>query len=262
MARCKAALGPAALLSVIMMMFTTTTYAQRESGLITDLRIKTGAGFEYMARTLSWDDSEEDSTLKTMMFTFRPALEINRRITLGGIVGYALPDFDKVFFRELPLSLQLDLSSISSWVVGGELEAALFEIRDFEIGVRGEYVYYMGTEDTMEIPLPSADGEALTTSSWSRIHAGVQVTYIPYSFFYPYLRLAYDSLAGSFDVQQTILDLSGAQKRDFTSKGKFNAVVGLFYEPLDRLEIRGEVQIIPNGDNVDFAVAAGLTYVF
>jgi hypothetical protein len=90
----------------------------------------------------------------------------------------------------------------------------------------------------------------------------VQVTYIPYSSFYPYLRLAYDHVDGSFEVRQSVLDLTGTQTRDFTSKGKFNAVVGLYLEPLSRLEFRGEVQIFPSGENVDFAVAAGLTYVF
>jgi hypothetical protein len=123
--------------------------------LIKDIRIRTGAGFEYMARTISWDDNEDNSTMKTMLFTIRPSLEINQRITLGGIAGYALSNYETVLFRELPLSLELDLGNIGGWVLGGELEAALFEIRDFEIGVRGEYVYYMGKEDTLEIPLPS-----------------------------------------------------------------------------------------------------------
>ena len=200
--------------------------------------------------------------MKALMFSFRPAVEINRRITLGGIAGYALSDLDMVSFRELPFSLDFDLGNISGWILGGELEAALLDVNNFEIGVRGEYVYYMGKEDTMEIPLPSVDAEATTKPYWTRIHAGVQFTYIPYSAFYPYLRLAYDSLQGSFETKQTVLDLTGDQTRDFEAKGKFNAVLGLFYELMDRLEFRGAVQVIPSGGNVDFAVAAGLTYVF
>lgn len=263
MSRHKAVWGPAALLTVVLLMFTTTmTHAQTESGLITDIRIRAGGGFEYMARTVAWDDGEEESTLKNMLFTFRPAVEINRRISLGGIIGYTLSDFDLVSYSELPLTLEVNLGNIGGLVLGGELEAALLEVNNFEIGVRGEYVTYIGKEETMEIPLPSVDGEATTKPEWTRIHAGIQFTYIPYASFYPYLRLAYDSLQGSFAVNQTILDLTGDQTRDLKAKGKFNAALGLFYDLMDRLEFRGEVQVIPNGDNVDFAVAAGLTYVF
>ena len=249
-------------LMILILAGSVPAYAQSESGLIQDIRIKATAGFEYFQRTIVWDDSDETGKLKSSLFTFRPALEFNQRISLVGIVGYTLSDHGSVFCRELPLSIELDAGSVGGWIFGGELAAMLVETGDFEIGVRGEYVSYKGKEQVFEIPGLAVDGELLTQAKWQRAHAGLQFTYVRYAYIFPYLRIAYEDLWGRLAVQQDILDLTGSQERTLKSRGKFNAVLGLDYEPLDRWIIKGELSIIPNSSTVDWGVMASLSYAF
>jgi hypothetical protein len=252
----------ASSLTILFLAWSVPANAQNETGLIRDIRIKASAGFEYFNRTIAWDDTDETTNLKASLFTFRPALEFNQRISLAGIVGYTLSDQGSVIFREIPLSLEIVEGNTGGWLFGGELAAMLFETGDFEIGVRGEFVSYSGKETASEIPGLAVEGEMTSKPKWQRAHAGLQFTYVRYAYVYPYLRFAYDDLWGSLSVEEQIQDLTGSQERKFKSRGKFNAVLGLDYEPIDRLFITGELSILPNTSSVDWGVMARLSYVF
>lgn len=249
-------------LTILFLAWSAPANAQSETGLIQDTRITATAGFEYFQRTIAWDESDETTKLKSSLFMFRPALQFNQRISLIGIVGYSLSDHGSVFCRDLPISIELDAGNTGGWLFGGELAAMLVESGDFEIGVRGEYVYYNGKEQIFEIPGLAVNGETITQPKWQRAHAGLQFTYVRYAYFFPYLRVAYDNLWGRLAVQQDILDLTGSQERTFKSLGKFNAALGLDYEPLDRWIIKGELSILPNSSSVDWGMMASLSYAF
>ena len=249
-------------LTILLLAGTSPAIAQSDTGLIQDIRIKATAGFEYVQRTIVWDESEDTAKLKSSLFTFRPALELNQRISLAGIVGYSLSGHDSVFLRDLPLSIELDIGSTGGWLLGGELAAMLVETGDFEIGVRGEYVFYTGKEQTFEIPGLAVEGEAVTQMRWRRAHAGLQFTYVRYAYVYPYLRVAYDGLWGRLNVEQQIQDLTGSQERSIASRGKFNTVLGLDYEPIDRWIVKGELSILPYSSSVEWGVMASLSYAF
>jgi len=249
-------------LTILILAGSVPANAQSESGLIRDIRIKATAGFEYFQRTIAWDESDETTKLKSSLFTFRPSLEFNQRVALAGVVGYTLSNHASITCRELPISVELDSGSIGGWIFGGELAAMLVETGDFEIGVRGEYVIYTGKEQILEIPGLAVEGEMTTQSQWRRAHAGLQFTYVRYTYIYPYLRVAYDDLRGRLDIQQDILDLTGSQERTLKSRGKFNAVLGLDYEPIDRWTIKGELSILPNSSSVDWGAMASLSYAF
>jgi len=249
----------------LLLAWTVPADGQETTGLIKELSLRPTAGFEYFKRAISWDESDEveDITkLKSSLFTFRLALELNQRISLAGIFGYTLSDHGTVFNRELPLSLELSEGNTGGLLFGGELAAMLVETGDFEIGLRGEYVFYNGKQESFEIPGLAVDGSVTTKPKWQRIHAGLQLTYIRYASLYPFVRLAYDELWGKLKVDEEIQDLTGSQERTFKSRGRFNGVVGLDYEPAGGWRLRGELSIIPNSDSVDWGVMAGLSYVF
>jgi len=236
--------------------------SQDSSGWMQDLAVKAKAGFEYFGRTISWADADETAQLSALLFTFRPSLIVSNRVSLGAVVGYGLSDFDTITFRELPLSIELETGKIGGWLIGGELEAALWETGDFEIGVRGGYVFYKGKEDRYDIPGLAVTADVATVPQWQRIRAGLQVTYIPYAYFYPFVRISYDHLWGRFEVQQTIRDLSGSQDVDITGRGKIHVGMGLSYEPIDRFTFEGGLHVIPHSDKVDLGVSVGLSYLF
>jgi len=249
-------------ITILFLAWTVPASAQNQTGLIQDLRIKTTVGFEYFNRAIAWDASEKTTKLKSSVFTFRPALELNQRFSLAGIIGYSLSNHGTVLSRELPLSLELVEGSTGGVLFGGELSAMLVESGNFEIGLRGEYVYYNGKQESFEIPGLAVNGTANTQPKWQRIHGGLQFTYIRYSYIYPYLRFAYDYLWGRLVVEEQIQDLTGSQEMTFKSSGRFNAVAGLDYEPADGWTLKAELSILPNSSSVDWGVMAGLSYVF
>jgi hypothetical protein len=235
---------------------------QETSGWTQNLAVKAKAGFEYFGRTISWGDTDETAQLSALLFTFRPRLILSDRVSLGAVVGYGLSDFDTVTFRELPLSVELETGKIGGWLFGAELEAAIWETGNFEIGAQAGYVIYKGKEDSFDIPGLAVTGDLATEPQWQRIRAGLKVTYIPVAYFYPFARISYDHLWGQFDVQQTVLDLSENQEVDITGQGKIHVGVGLSYEPADRFIFEGELHILPHADKVDLGVSVGLSYLF
>ncbi len=236
--------------------------AQDSAGWRQNLAVKAKAGFEYLGRTISWGDTDETARLSGLLFTLRPTFILRDRISLGAVVGYGLSDFDTVAFRELPLSVELDLGNIGGWLLGGELEAALWETGNFEIGVQGGYVFYKGKEDRFDIPGLAVTAEVATEPQWQRIQAGLKATYVAYAYFYPFVRVSYDHLWGRFDVRQTAVDLTGSQEMDLTGRGKIHVGAGLSYEPVDRFTFEGELHILPHADKVDLGVSVGLAYWF
>jgi hypothetical protein len=249
-------------LPLLLLVRPDSALAQTDLGPIRQIQIQVGAGFEYFGRTAVWDEGDESFKLKSMLFTLRPSLEINQRIAVEAVFGYTLSNYGLLTFRDLPLSLELDLGNQDGWMFGGGLEAALWQAGDFEIGVEGEYVYFNGKEDALEIPGLPVRGEATAAPDWQRLRAGLRFTYVPYAYFYPYARVSYDRLWGRYEVGQEIADLSGSQERNLEGRGKINAGIGLIYWPFDRLTLSGELTVLPHSDGVDLGMSAGVSYRF
>ncbi|NOR14757.1 MAG: hypothetical protein GQ544_03535, partial [Candidatus Aminicenantes bacterium] len=224
-----------------------------DQGLISDLRFSAGAEFEYFKRTIVWDEITQDtSTLKSLLFTFRPEIDINNRFYIRGIIGYASSDFGATTFRELPLSVEMEGGSLGGLLIGGELEIFMFETGDFEIGGKAQYVYYSGSEKSWGVPGLNVEGSVTGKPKWNRLQAGLTGTYVGMRSLLPYIFLAYDNLWGKYDIVQTIQSLTGAQERKLSSRGKFNATLGSIFELSERVRFTGEFNILPHSDGMDF----------
>jgi len=242
---------------------TCLSYAQTESeGIPNQMTFGAGVGFEYFNRTISWDDGELTSPLKSLMFTLNVDIEVIDGLTLGAIVGYASSNYDALMFRELPISLELNAGSISGYALGAEAKFVLYSTYDFALNAIGQFLYYSGGTKEWDIPGLSVDGKAKGKPKWSRGIIGLSFEYTGMDYFYPYASLSYTPLWGSFEMEESIDGLTGTEKKDINGKGKFTVGLGGLYEITDSIGIRAEVDILPYSGGVDFGVLVRVRYEF
>lgn len=239
------------------------SYAQTESeGLFDRMTFGAGIGFEYFNRTISWEDGEMTSPLKSLMFTLKADIEVIDGLTLGGIVGYASSTYDALIFRELPISLELNAGSIGGFALGAEAEFVIYSTLDFALSAIGQFLYYSGGTKEWEIPGLSVDGKAEGKPKWSRGIIGLSFEYTGLDYFYPYATLSYTPLWGSFEMTESIDGLTGTEKKDIKGKGKFTAGLGGLYEITDSIGVNAEIDILPYSGGVDLGVLVRIRYEF
>lgn len=254
-----------AVIGILILFFgiTCLSYAQEESeGLPNRMTFGVGVGFEYFSRTISWNDGELTSPLKSLMLTFKADIEIMDGLTLGAIVGYASTNYDALIFRELPISLELNAGSISGIALGAEAEFILYSTYDFALSAIGQFLYYSGGTKEWDIPGLSVEGKAKGKPKWSRGIIGLSFEYTGLDYFYPYASLSYSPLWGSFEMNETIDGLTGTEKKDIKGKGKFTLGLGGMYEITDSIGVNAELDILPYSGGVDFGVLVRIRYEF
>ncbi len=225
------------------------------------IKFKPGIGFEYLNRTLDWGD-DNTSKLNSYLFTLNAEIEIQDRISLSAIAGYSLSSFDKLLFKQLPFSIELDTGNIGGYLFGSELNFKIYNFNDFEIKARGQFIYYIATKKEWAIPGLSVSGNVTGKPNWWRIIAGPQITYTGFDYFYPYIFISYSDLRGTYSMEQSIEDLSGKEDKKIVSLGNICAAIGTYYELTDYLNIKAEILIIPNETSLDFSFILGTLFSF
>jgi len=232
-----------------------------EEGLLQDVSIKPGLGFEYFSRTISWDE-DNSSKLKSYFFTFNVEFEIKEGFSLSAILGYSLSNFDSLIFRQLPFSVELGVGDIKGFILGTELRKSLFHIRNIEIEGLGQFLYYLGIKEEWEIPGLAVGGTVEGKPSWMRASIGPVFTYRGCDYFYPYLYVNFNKLWGTFKMDQEVKDLKGSEDQKITGKSVFSASLGAIYELSDAFNIKGEVSLMPFKDGVDLGIMFRAMYSF
>jgi len=225
------------------------------------IKFKPGIGFEYLNRTFDWGD-DNTSKLNSYLFTLSAEIEIQDRISLSAIAGYSLSSFDKLLFRELPFSIELDTGNIGGYLFGSELNFRIYNFNDFEIKARGQFVYYIATKKEWDIPSLSVSGNVTGKPNWWRIIAGPQITYTGFDYFYPYIFISYSDLRGTYSMEQSIEDLSGKEDKKIVSLGNIGAAIGTRYELTDYLNIKAEILLIPIENSLDYSFILGTLFSF
>lgn len=239
------------------------SYAQiEEGGFPPERNFKTGLGFEYFNRTVNWNDEENSSLLESLLFLVNAEYEINERISFGAILGYSLTSYEDMIFRRLPFSIEFGTENIGGYIFGGKFCIGITDVSDIEISGKGQFVYYIGKEKTWDIPDLAVSGTVSGKTRWMRLILGPQFSYRGFDYFIPHVFLGYDSLWGTFEMEQNIEALSGTEEKDISSKGKFNLTLGAAYEPTDRFEIKAELSLIPAKGSVDYGLALGMNLSF
>jgi len=215
------------------------------------LRIKPGIHFEYFSRKITWDDKKHTSDMKSTMIALNTEFEMEWGFSLNGIVGFAMTSFDGLVFRQLPFSVELDVGNIEGYILGAELKKSLFSFNNFEIGVFGQIVHNIGKKKDWDITVLNVQGTATGKPTWTRASVGPVFKYTGLERFYPYLRVCYNKLWGTFQMDQVIKTLEGTEEKEINEKNAFEGTLGSILELGKGFSLKGEIHIIPYSGGID-----------
>ncbi len=250
---------------LLCLIFTRFSSAQdHEEGMFRAASITPGIGFEFFSRTITWDDGRYTSKLKSSFFTFSTEFEFGKGFFINAILGFAMPgsSYNELTFRELPISVELDVGTIKGYLVGTEIKKSLIYAKDLQVDVLGQFFYYMGTKKEWEIPDLAVEGTVEGDPSWMRVSIGPVFTYRGFDSFYPYLYLNFNKLWGKFKMVQTIQDLTGSEDKKISGASSFGVSLGSIFNLTEVFGIKAEGSFIPHGDRVDFGFTVRVMYSF
>ena len=243
------------------LIFSSLSMAQfEEEGL--GIKVKSGLEYQSFDLSINWDDDQYTSKLKSHIFSLNTQFEIKAGIRLNAIIGYALPNFSGLIFRQLPFSVELSSGKTQGILVGAGADVSFINYKDIEIGARAQFVYYKGSEKKWDIPGLSVSGTITGKPSWQRISVGPVVIYRGFDYFFPYASMGFHYFKGTFSLSQTVQTLSGSEDKEITGAGKIYIDLGGKYEFSDRFELRAEFNLFPNTKNLDFGFTLGAAYAF
>lgn len=224
--------------------------------------VQAGPVFGAMSRMISWDDGMESTRLTVVSASVGAEFDLQWGITLGIRGGFSYSDYAGMFFRRLPFSLEYDAGGAEGILMNASLKKNLFSIGDFEIGVRGEFVYNIGLKKTWPLEGLAVPGEAVGEPHWMAGSAGPIVVYKGYENFSPRLTFAAEWFSGEFLMQQTVGDLRGSETKVFKGLGVFRIGAGADYQLSRNWVITGEAAVIPCREGVSTEIRAGILFSF
>lgn len=245
----------------VLLVLTSPNWAQfEEEGL--GIKIKSSLNYQYVNLTINWDDEEFTSKLKSHLIGLTTQFEISEGINLNVLIGYAFSDFKGLIFRQIPFSVDLSSGGTQGFLIGAGADASLFYYKDIEIGARGQFVYYLGSEKEWDIPGLSASGTVTGKPSWYRLAVGPIMTYRGFDYFFPYASLGFHYIGGTFKMQQAVQTLTGSEDKDIKGAGYMYIDMGARYEITSRVAMTTEFNLYPNNRNLDYGFTLGVSYVF
>lgn len=245
--------------------FTSFSSAQdQEEGIFRAVSITPGIGFEFFSRTISWDNDQYTSKLKSSFFTFNMEFEFRKGFFFNAILGYAIPgsSYRGLTFRELPFSVELDVGNIKGYLVGTGIKKSFIYAKDLRIDLLGQFFYYRGSKKEWEVPDLAVEGTVEGNPSWIRASIGPVFTYTGSDTFYPYIYLNFNKLWGKFKMVQTIDVLEGSENQKASGASSLGASLGSIYKFTDAFGIKTEASFIPHGDGIDFGFTVRAIYSF
>ncbi|MDH4217222.1 MAG: hypothetical protein OEY18_06015 [Candidatus Aminicenantes bacterium] len=234
-------------------------------------RIKPGIHFEYFSRKITWDDKKHTSDLKSTMIALNTELEMDWGLSLNGIIGFAMTSFDGLVFRQLPFSVELEVGNIEGYILGAELKKSLFSLNNFEIGVFGQIVHNIGKKKDWDTTVLNVQGTITGKPTWTRASVGPVFQYTGLERFYPYLRVCYNKLWGTFQMDQVIQTLEGTEEKKINGTNMFEGTLGSIFELGKGFSFRGEIHLLPysykdeegknrNGIDMGFLAVAAFSF--
>lgn len=224
--------------------------------------ISIGLGFDYLSRTVTWDDKTHESKLAAGAFTIRGEFRLKPGLTLELGAGLSMPNFDGLIFRDLPISVDYEAGAANGVLLGAAVRARLAKMGAFEIGADGRFVYSLGLSQTWALTGFAVEGTVKGSPTWFEACGGPRISYTGAGRFVPYITVMADWLSGTFTLDQTLGDLTGHEAKKVQAKGFLAASLGADYEVLTALLLRGEAGILPYSGGADFRASLGLFYRF
>lgn len=224
--------------------------------------LKPSLGFEYLSRTINWDEKKYNSTLKSYLFSLSMEFEIKGGFILNLLVGYSSSNYEEMTFRQLPFSVALGTEGIGGYLFGGEIEKRIFSQKDFEIGLFGQFLYSLGVKKKWQITELNVVGTVEGRPQWMKAVVGPVFRYTGFDYLYPYLLINYNNFRGKFKMDEKVQDLEGSENKKFYGDGNFGIYVGTIYEVSESLNLKGEVNFIPFREKIDLGFMVKASYIF
>lgn len=225
--------------------------------------VKAGLGVEYLNRTVSWDEDAFTSGLKGLLLAFQAEVEARPGLSACFQAGYALSDFGGLIFRELPFSVEYQAGAVGGILLGGGFRARAAVSPSFDFELAGAIDFCFGFPEEWTLEGLAVEGSLDGRPSWTRIAVGPVVWYKGLSYYvYPYVRVQYTALWGSFRMTETVAILEGTEKKTVSGRGLIAATLGVLSEITEVIGLRAEVTAVPRSGGLDVGASARLVFSF
>lgn len=221
-----------------------------------------GVFIEHLSRTVTWQGDTAASRVRANQVSARAGLDLGRGVGLGLTAGLSLSGLGDLVFDGLPISLELGSTNLLGIVLGAEIEAALLDLGDIEIGAAGRFVSSFGLARTWNLEGFAVPGRASGKVNWMEASAGPRLTYRVSGGFAPYFEAAVRWLRVDARMEETLEDLRGFEKKTVSGDIAFSFAVGGDVPLSERLTVRVKAGLAPFAGGVDSLASVGLAYAF
>ncbi len=249
---------------ILLLTLSLTAAAAAQSRDSSPSALKVGVRLEYFSQTIAWDDqgAELTSELTSMLASLVLEYEVGPGFSLAALVGYSSSDYKDLVFRNLPFSIAFGGGGIGGLLLGGEIKAALLSGGSFGLDISGQFLASQGTAKKWDIPGLAVEGTAEGKPVWMRAVAGPVFTFGRSRSFRPYLFPNVRYLWGTFELNETVQDLSGNEKKDIKGRGLAGISAGVNSQFSPKLILRLEGGLYPHSDGTDYSALATVVFSF
>jgi hypothetical protein len=250
--------------SLMLILSFFSSAAAQERNLFNAVSISPGIGFEYISRTINWDDDQYTSKLKSNYFTFDTEIELRSGLFVRAVFGLTTSNYESLVFRQLPLSVELgrEIGNIGGYLFGADIKKSIIHSEDLRVDLLGQFFYGIGSKKEWEIPDLSVEGTVEGRPNWMSLALGPVFTYTGFDTFFPYLYLNFNKFWGRFRMDETIQDLERSEIKKIKGESSFCISLGLTYKVTESLSLKSEAKFLPYKDGIDSGIVIKAMYSF
>jgi hypothetical protein len=251
-------------LSLILTLICLSSAAAQERSLFNAVSISPGIGFEYISRTINWDDDQYRSKLKSNYFTLDTEFEFQGGLFVRAVFGYTTSNYESLVFRQLPVSIELgeEIGYIGGYLLGVDVKKSIIHSEELRIDLLGQFFYGIGSKKEWEIPGLAVEGSVEGRPNWIKATVGPVFTYTGFDTLFPYLYLNFNKFWGRFKMDQTIQDLERSEIKKIKGESSFCVSLGLTYKITQSFSFKSEARFLPYKDGIDSAIMIKVMYSF
>lgn len=251
-------------ISLILIFSCFSSAAAQERNLFNAVSISPGIGFEYISRTINWDDDRYTSKLRSNYFTFDTEIELHGGLFIRTVFGFTTANYESLAFRRLPVSVQLgeEIGFIGGYLLGAGIKKSIIQSEDLRIDLLGQFFYGIGRKKEWEITGLSIEGSLEGRPNWTNVTVGPVFTYTGFDTFFPYLYVNFNKFWGRFRMDETILDLEGSEIKKINGESSFSVSLGMTFKITESLSLKSEARLMPHKEGVDSGIMIKAMYSF
>jgi hypothetical protein len=250
--------------SLILVLSCFSSAAAQERNLFNAVSISPGIGFEYISRTINWDDDEYTSKLKSNYFTFDTEIELQGGLFFRAVLGFTTANYESLAFRRLPVSVQLgeEIGFIGGCLLGADVKKSVIQSEDLRIELLGQFFYGIGRKKEWEITELPVEGSLEGRPNWTKVTVGPVFTYTGFDTLFPYIYLNFNKFWGRFRMDETIQDLEGSEIKKINGESSFCVSLGLTFKVTESFSLKSEARFLPHKEGIDSGIMIKAMYSF